>query len=178
VVERWASQVPDTFRFSIKASRRITHIARLKDVASPVGYLLDTVAALGDKLGVILFQLPPTLRFDEARLVHLLSLLRSGQRYVLEARHASWFCEPVYALLRERDVALCMNDAGEGEAEVPWMATASFGYLRLRKETYDDAELAAVAQRIAGERWADTYAFFKHEPAAPELAARLQPLCG
>jgi len=178
VLERWASQVPDGFRFAIKASRRITHISRLKDVESPVGYLLDNLEALGDKLGVVLFQLPPNLRYDEGRLEHLLGLLRRGGRYVLEARHESWFQDAVYARLRAADVALCMNDAGEGEAAVPWVATASFGYLRLRKESYEDGELAEVAARIRGERWSDCYAYFKHEPAAPELAARLSPLCG
>jgi uncharacterized protein YecE (DUF72 family) len=179
VLERWASQVPDTFRFAIKASRRITHISRLKEVTSPVGFLLDNLEALGDKLGVVLFQLPPNLKYDEGRLEHLLSLLTKGKRHVLEARHESWFQDACYARLRAADVALCMNDAGEGEAAVPWVATASFGYLRLRKESYQDAELAEVAARIRSEAaWSDCYAYFKHEPAAPDLAARLQPLCG
>jgi uncharacterized protein YecE (DUF72 family) len=178
VLERWASQVPASFRFAIKASRRITHISRLKEVTSPVGFLLDNVEVLGDKLGVVLFQLPPNLRYDEGRLEHLLGLLKPGRRYVLEARHESWFHEGTYARLRAADVALCMNDAGEGEAAVQWIATASFGYLRLRKESYEQGELVDAAARIRGERWTDCYAYFKHEPAAPELAARLQPLCG
>ena len=178
VLDRWASQVPESFRFAIKASRRITHISRLKEVTSPVGFLLDNIEALGDKLGVVLFQLPPNLKYDQGRLEHLLSLLTPGKRYVLEGRHESWFCDAVYERLRAADVALCMNDAGEGEAAVPWVVTASFGYLRLRKESYEDSELAEVAARIRGERWSDCYAYFKHEPAAPDLAARLQPLCG
>jgi len=177
VLVRWASQVPDAFRFSIKASRRITHMSRLKEVTQPVGFLLENVAALGDKLGVVLFQLPPNLRCDLARLDHLLSLLDADRRYVLEARHESWFDDAVYERLRTRDVALCMNDAGEGEAAVPWIATASFGYLRLRKESYSEKELAEVAARVLGEPWRDTFIYFKHEPQAPSLAARLQPLC-
>ena len=176
VMERWAAQVPDEFRFAIKASRRITHIKRLKECADDVRYLLGAAAALGDKLGIVLFQLPPNLKCDLGRLDGLLAALDPAQRYTLEFRHESWFTDEVFAKLREKNVALCLCDEGEGEKAVPWVSTASYGYLRLRRETYKEEELAEVAKRVAGEQWTDAYAYFKHEPEAPALAAQLQAL--
>jgi uncharacterized protein YecE (DUF72 family) len=176
VLERWASQVPESFRFSLKASRRITHQQRLKDVATDVGYLVATAQVLGDKLGVLLFQLPPSLRKAMPRLEAFLAALPEGVRVALEFRHESWFDDEVYGKLKERNVALCISDEGEGEKAVPFVATADFGYLRLRRETYSDEELADVARRVAAETWPEAYAFFKHEEGAPDLAARLQRL--
>jgi uncharacterized protein YecE (DUF72 family) len=94
----------------------------------------------------------------------------------LEFRHESWFDDEVYARLRARDVTHCISDEGEGERAVPFVATAGFGYLRLRKESYSDAELAEVTERIASQPWSEAYAYFKHEEGAPKLAARLQDL--
>jgi uncharacterized protein YecE (DUF72 family) len=176
VMEKWATQVPESFRFAVKAPRRITHIKRLKEVGDEVGALLETASVLGDKLGVVLFQLPPNFKCDLGRLEDLLTALRPGGRYTLEFRHESWFSDEVYTRLRERDVALCLCDEGEGDKAVPWVATASFGYLRLRRERYTKKQLAAVAQRVAGERWSEAYAYFKHEPDAPALAVKLQAL--
>ena len=176
VMEKWAATVPDEFRFALKASRRITHIKRLKEVGDDVRYLLQTAAVLGGKLGIVLFQLPPNLKCDLERLDGLLAAFDANGRYTLEFRHESWFIDEVFARLRERNVALCLCDAGEGEKAVPWVATASFGYLRLRRETYTAEELAAVAQQVKGERWSEAYAYFKHEPEAPALAAQLQAL--
>jgi uncharacterized protein YecE (DUF72 family) len=176
VLERWAGQVGDDFRFSLKASRRITHQQRLKDVGDNVGYLFTTAAALGDKLGVVLFQLPPNLRKDLPRLDAFLGALPVGSRVALEFRHESWFDDEVFARLRARQIALCICDEGEGERAVPFVATADFGYLRLRRERYADDELTQVAAAISGQPWAEAYAFFKHEEGAPELAARLQQL--
>ncbi|HMI90299.1 MAG TPA: DUF72 domain-containing protein, partial [Polyangiales bacterium] len=176
VMEKWAATVPDDFRFAVKASRRITHIKRLKEVGEEVGYLLKTASVLGEKLGIVLFQLPPNLKCDLDRLDGLLAAFEPGGRYTLEFRHESWFTDEVFARLRERNVALCLCDAGEGEKAVPWVPTASFGYLRLRRETYAPEELAAVAKQVAAESWTETYAYFKHEPDAPALAAQLQAL--
>jgi len=174
VVARWAEQVPAEFRFAIKASRRITHIKRLREIGDDVRYLLDVTNALGDKLGVILFQLPPNLRFDLERLDGLLAALTPDKRYCLEFRHESWFNDEVYARLRTRNVALCLCDEGEGERAVPWVATANFGYLRLRREEYALAELQQVATQVQGERWSEVFSYFKHEPQAPQQAAQLQ----
>jgi uncharacterized protein YecE (DUF72 family) len=176
VVERWASQVPDDFRFAIKASRRITHIKRLKDVADDTAYLLAVVQALGGKLGSVLFQLPPNLKQDLGRLDGLLAALPDGARAAIEFRHESWFDDEVYARLRARDVALCISDEGEGERATPFVATAGFGYLRLRREVYSQAELAQVAAQISQQGWGEAYAYFKHEQDAPQLAAGLQQL--
>jgi uncharacterized protein YecE (DUF72 family) len=178
VVARWASQVPDDFRFAIKASRRITHIKRLKEVGEDVGYLFDVVHALEGKLACVLFQLPPNFKQDLARLDLFLTALPGGARAALEFRHESWFDEEVYARLRAREVALCISDEGEGERATPFVATAGFGYLRLRREVYSEQELAQVAAQVKAQTWGEAYAYFKHEQDAPELAARLQKLLG
>lgn len=176
VMARWASQVPEDFRFAVKASRRITHIKRLKEVADDVGYLYTAARALGPKLGPVLFQLPPNLKRDDLRLSAFLAALPAGAAAAIEFRHESWFDDGVYALLRDRGVALCISDEGEGEKATPFVATAGWGYLRLRREVYTDAELAAVAAQVKAQSWSDAYAFFKHEQDAPDLAARLQSL--
>jgi uncharacterized protein YecE (DUF72 family) len=176
VVARWASQVPEDFRFAIKASRRITHIKRLKEVAEDVRYLFGVATALEGKLGSVLFQLPPNLKQDLARLDGLLAALPEGARTAIEFRHESWFDDAVYARLRAREVALCISDEGEGERATPFVATAGFGYLRLRRETYSEEELAQVAAQVAAHSWSEAYAYFKHEQDAPDLAARLQKL--
>jgi uncharacterized protein YecE (DUF72 family) len=176
VMEKWAATVPEDFRFAVKASRRITHIKRLKEVGEEVGDLLNTASVLGEKLAIVLFQLPPNLKCDLGRLDGLLAALQPAGRYTLEFRHESWFTDEVFARLRDRNVALCLCDEGEGEKAVPWVSTASFGYLRLRRETYSAEQLAAVAKQVAAESWTDAYAYFKHEPDAPALAAQLQGL--
>jgi uncharacterized protein YecE (DUF72 family) len=176
VVARWASQVPEDFRFAIKATRRITHIKRLKDVAEDTGYLFDVVQALEGKLACVLFQLPPNLKKDLQRLDPFLAALPAGARAAMEFRHESWFDDEVYARLRAREVALCISDEGEGERATPFVATAGFGYLRLRREVYSEEELAQVAAQVKAQAWSDAYAYFKHEQDAPELAARLQKL--
>jgi uncharacterized protein YecE (DUF72 family) len=176
VVARWASQVPDDFRFAVKASRRITHIKRLKEVAEDTGYLFEVVQELAGKLGSVLFQLPPNLKKDLPRLDSFLAALPAGARAAMEFRHESWFDDEVYARLRAREVALCISDEGEGERATPFVATAGFGYLRLRRETYSDDELAAVAAQVRAQSWGEAYAYFKHEQGAPQLAASLQAL--
>ena len=178
VMEKWATQVPPEFRFAVKAPRRITHIKRLKEVGDQVQELLTTASALGDKLGVVLFQLPPNFKCDLERLDGLLAALAAhgSGRYTLEFRHESWFVDAVFARLRANNVALCLCDEGEGEKAVPWVATANFGYLRLRREKYTAKELSAVAKRVKAERWTEAYAYFKHEPDAPLLAAQLEAL--
>jgi uncharacterized protein YecE (DUF72 family) len=173
VLERWASQVPADFRFALKASRRITHIQRLKEPGDSVRYLFETAQVLGDKLGSVLFQLPPNLKKDVPRLQAFFETLPPGANVALEFRHESWFDDEVYALLQGRGIALCISDEGEGERATPFVATAGWGYLRLRRERYDDAELADFALRMSKETWSVAYTYFKHEEGAPELAARL-----
>ena len=172
MLEKWASQVPEDFAFVLKASRRITHMARLKDAGDPLEYLTRTaVGALGDRLGPILFQLPPYLRVDVARLSDFLAIMPEDVRAAFEFRHESWFVEDVYQALADHGAALVTADTGEGEA--PVVETASFGYARLRRPGYGEADLAEWAATLRRPAWSDVFVFFKHEDegAGPRMAA-------
>ena len=174
----WAGQTPEHFTFVLKAPQRITHFARLRDVDEPVRVFVDAARTLGPKLGPLLFQLPPNFPKDVARLADLLALLPPGLACAFEFRHASWFAEDVYARLRARNMALCVADTDEGAT--PTVATADFGYLRLRAAGYSDAALDAWLGTVGriGTRWREAFVFFKHEESGtgPALAARLAAL--
>jgi uncharacterized protein YecE (DUF72 family) len=177
VLESWASQVPDGFRFSIKASRRITHFTRLKEEArEPTEYLLSTIGALGERMGVLLFQLPPNLKKDTPRLEAFLEVLPEGTPAAFEFRHDTWKDDEVHAVLRARDMALVCADTEDSNTDEPLVSTASWGYLRLRRPDYDDADLARWAQQVATLGWKRAFVFFKHEDegAGPRLAARFR----
>jgi uncharacterized protein YecE (DUF72 family) len=162
VLQGWAAQVPDTFTFAIKASQRITHYARLKpECASAVEFLLRTTTCLADRCGPILFQLPPNLKKDAARLRAFLDTLPAGRRYTIEFRHESWFDDEVLDALRERDIAMCVTE--QPEFASPVVSTASWGYARLHRLDYDEAALAGWAKRIAAQPWGEAYVFFKHD---------------
>lgn len=179
VLETWASQVPPAFRFSLKASRRITHIRRLKDATDETRYLLEATATLGQLLGVVFFQLPPNLAADVERLRDFLALLPEGTPAAFEFRHASWFDDSVYEALRAHNAALCLADTDD-DLDVPLVSTASWGYLRLRRASYPDGELEKWLDWIRSQDWSDAYVFFKHEEAGagPEMAARFLRLAG
>jgi uncharacterized protein YecE (DUF72 family) len=173
----WAEQVPAGFRFVLKASRRITHINRLSPADDSLDYFLRTVNVLGERLGPTLFQCPPSLRKDVARLGEFLARVPRTWRAALEFRHPSWFDDEVYGLLRAHDVALVAVDE-DGESW-PLVPTASWGYLRLRRSGYTDADLAAWAERMRAQPWTEAYAFLKHEedsPAGPDAAVTLAAL--
>jgi len=174
MLHAWATQVPADFTFVLKASRRITHIKRLKEVGEDVAYLLETAQTLGSRLGPVLFQLPPYLKKDLARLRDFLALLPGTTRAALEFRDASWFDEETYAALREHDVALVYSDENE-EKEAPFVSTAGWGYLRLRRGSYD---LADWAKRVTAQPWSEAFVFFKHEEAGagPKMAAEFAAL--
>ena len=177
LLERWRDSVPESFRFALKASRRITHHQRLRDAGDSVEYLFGTAKVLGEQLGPFLFQLPPYLRRDDDRLAAFLERLPAGLRAAFEFRHASWFDDAVFALLEEAGAALCVADAG-GDHDAPLVATTDFGYLRLRRADYDEAALRSWADRIRPQPWRETYVFFKHEDegAGPRMAARFETL--
>lgn len=173
----WSSQVPPGFRFVLKASRQITHSKRLKDCAQPVEYLAQCARELGDQLGPILFQLPPNLKKDVDRLRAFLQVVPEGIRAAFEFRHASWHEDDVLDALREHGAALVIADTDDLTA--PRVATACWGYLRLRRVEYTDDEVRDWAEWTLAQEWDDAFAFFKHEDAAtgPRLAARFAELC-
>jgi uncharacterized protein YecE (DUF72 family) len=178
----WCDATPDGFKFVVKAHQRITHIKRLKDAEQEVRSFYDSIQPLfyAKKLGPVLFQLPPNLKVDVPRLRGFLELLPRGARASIEFRNESWFTDEVYSSMQEHDVALCIAESDE--MQVPEVHTASFGYYRLRRSDYSNAELKHVEKRLAGAlKQRDIYAFVKHEenPASPLNARRLlQALSG
>jgi len=177
VLENWAQATPEGFRFAIKASRRITHLARLKadDAADSVEFLYRNLATLGAKRGPVLFQLPPFLKKDLPRLSEFLRLLPDGHGAAFEFRNDSWFDDDVYAALKAAGAALCLSER-EDNAPPPLVETAPWGYVRLRLETYSDADLEQWAGRLAATAWQETYVYFMHEPTAPAYAQTLMRL--
>lgn len=169
----WAASTPEPFVFGLKAPRRITHERRLKDIGEPLAYFRDAARTLGSKLGPLFFQLPPNFRKDTGRLGDLLAMLPPEERHAFEFRHASWFADDVYELLRARNAALCIADTEAGTT--PWVPTADFGYVRLRDADYSDQALADWADRLRQSSWRDAYVYFKHEASGvgPALARRL-----
>ena len=173
VMEAWAKEVPAEFKFVIKASQRITHMQRLKDADDSVAYLLKVAGVLKERLGPLLFQLPPFLKKDAPRLRDFLNLLPADRPAAFEFRHESWFDEEVFQLLRDHQAALCIAEAEDG-VEVPFVSTADWGYLRLRRPDYGDAELKSWGNRIREKNWQNGFVFFKHEDEGkgPEMARR------
>jgi uncharacterized protein YecE (DUF72 family) len=174
LLEAWAAQVPANFRFVLKAPGEITHVHRLADVGEAVASLLEAAGTLKGRLGPLLFQLPPTFEKDVPRLRAFLALLPPGCRAAVEFRHPSWFDDEVFGLLRDHRAGLCVADADD-DLEVPFVATADWGYVRLRRPDYDDAALRAWAARMKAQAWRECFVFFKHEDAGkgPQMASRL-----
>jgi uncharacterized protein YecE (DUF72 family) len=173
MLEHWVQTTPAEFCFAIKASRRITHISRIKDSAKDsVDYLYKQLAALGDKRGPVLFQLPPNLKKDLPRLIAFLQMLPMGHRAALEFRNDTWFDEEVYGALREIGASLCVSEREDGSPP-PLVETADWGYVRLRLEEYSDGALREWAQRLAATSWKQIHVFFMHEPTAPAYAQAL-----
>jgi uncharacterized protein YecE (DUF72 family) len=177
MIENWKEQVPDAFRFSIKATQRITHIKRLKNCAEETKYLLDTAALLGERLGVVLFQLPPNSKKDSERLKDFLSCLPTTVRAAFEFRHESWFDDEILTMLREKNCALVASDTDEQPlSEI--ISTAQWGYLRLRRIAYAADDLRAWMKRVQEQKWEEAFVFFKHEDegTGPKLAAQFLDL--
>ena len=176
-LETWAGAVGVDFQFALKASEQITHFRRLKEAGPLVSDLFGVAAALKNRLGPVLFQLPPNFKKDVARLGAFLALLPARRRAALEFRHPSWLEEDVFALLRAHRVALCIADAAD-DLEVPFVATATWGYLRLRRPNYSAAALTTWVKRARQQEWRDAFVFFKHEDEGkgPRLAQRFTEL--
>jgi len=177
VLENWFDQTPKGFQFAIKASRRITHIKRLNDVEDATQYLMETAAGLKQKLGPVLFQLPPNAKKNTERLKTFLGTLPVDRRVTFEFRHPSWFEPDALGALRDHGAALCIADTDD-DLHVPLEATTDWGYLRLRKETYTSRSLQKWVTQIAAQPWRDTYVYCKGEEAGygPRWAAQLMAL--
>src|ERR1044072_1826439 len=165
MVENWKAQVPQGFRFSIKATQRITHIKRLKNCAEETKYLMETAALLGERLGVVLFQLPPNSKKDAERLREFVECLPTNSRTAFEFRHASSLDEETCDLLRSKNCALVGSDTDE-KPLASIIATADWGYLRLRRTSYADDDLKMWMQRVQEQKWKDAFVFFNHEDEA------------
>ena len=176
VLQAWAGEVPADFKFVLKAPQRITHFQRLKNSGEVVEELLEVAKALKNRLGPILFQLRPDMKKDAARLGDFLKLLPRG-RTAFEFRHASWFDDETFDQLRSRGAALCIAEAEDGP-EVPFVSTSDFGYIRLRRPDYGNAELKTWVKRVQKQDWKNAFIFFKHEDAGkgPEMAKRFLEL--
>jgi uncharacterized protein YecE (DUF72 family) len=175
-VEGWGAAAPAGFTYILKVPQQITHFKRLRDVGEPLRYFCDAARVLGDRLGPLLFQLPPNFKKAADRLGATLASLPGGFRAAFEFRHESWFDDEVYALLRTRNAALCIADTDE--AATPTIATADFGYLRLRAVEYTDDDLRRWIETMdrIGAGWRDAYVFFKHEAHLTHRALAFQHL--
>jgi uncharacterized protein YecE (DUF72 family) len=185
VFARWRQSTPDDFQFAVKASRFITHIKRLRDVADEIALFLDRAAQLGPKLGPILFQLPPNQQLDAPRLHDFLVLLSDNHRWVVEFRHPSWHTSEVYQLLAERGVALCIPVGGG--LQPARITTAPFTYIRMHRGRepaggFTEEELKSWAAQVRALRSAgkDVYLYFNNdwEGHAVRDAAALEDLLG
>lgn len=172
-VAAWRDEVPDSFRFAVKATRRITHQKKIADVGADVAHLFSVIDVLGDKLGPVLFQLPPFLKKDLGLLEAFLAELPEGRRVAVEFRHPSWFTDSVYSALSGRNAALVCGDLEDAEKSPPLVVTADFGYLRLRRLDYEPSDIADWAVRISGQSWQSAYVYLKHEVLGPMFAEAL-----
>jgi len=174
MVENWKAVTPADFRFAIKASRRITHMSRLKaeSAGDSVDYLYKALVGLGEKRGPVLFQLPPNMKKDLPRLEAFLALLPKDHNAAFEFRNESWFEDDVYAALKGVGASLCFSER-EDNAPPPLVETAPWGYVRLRLEQYSDGDLAKWAERLKATGWREIFVYFMHEPTAPTYAKSL-----
>ena len=179
MLDNWARTVPASFRFAIKASRRITHFAQLKpdSAADSVAFLYRALDSLGEKRGPVLFQLPPFLKKDLARLRDFLQLLPAGHAAAFEFRNPTWFADEVYEALHAGGASLCLSEREDNQPP-PLVETAGWGYVRLRLEQYADADLEKWAQRLSRTGWKEIYVYFMHEPTAPAYAQTLMRFAG
>jgi uncharacterized protein YecE (DUF72 family) len=173
-IENWNTLTPGSFRFALKAPQKITHFAKLRDCADMLEYFCRVVSGLGEKLGPILFQLPPNFKKDADVLDSFLRELPS-MRAAFEFRHESWFEDEIFEMLKARNVALCIADTEN--LATPNVVTADYGYLRLRREDYEKSDVERWAKFTPEQevKWRDVFVYFKHEESGigPKLAAQM-----
>lgn len=174
-IQNWWDATPERFKFSLKAPQKITHFSKLRDCGDTMRYFCQVIADLESKLGPVLFQLPGVFKKDTERLAAFLEEVPSGLRGAFEFRHPSWFDEEVFALLKSKNIALCIAESAD--LTTPFVATADYGYLRLRREDYTDVDMTRWAQAIKekGSVWSDVFVYLKHEESGmgPRLATQL-----
>jgi len=165
-IARWNEETPAGFRFSLKAPQRVTHFAKLRKCGDAMNEFRQAVKGLGKKLGPVLFQLPETFKADAPLLSEFLHSLPKGVEASFEFRHESWFTDEVFEALALKNAALCLAESEE--LTTPRIATADFGYLRLRRDSYTDKEIRDWADFIQAQsgKWQDTFAYLKHEDTA------------
>lgn len=178
-IENWKAQTPEKFRFSLKAPQKITHWAKLHGCVDTLEYFLKVAGGLGERLGPVLFQLPPNFKKDADVLSSFLRELPSN-RAAFEFRHESWFDDEIFDLLRSRNIALCIADTDT--IATPKKITADYGYLRLRREDYtnDDVKHWSAFVREQNSDWSEVFVYFKHEESGigPRLARQMTELLG
>jgi len=169
----WAEGTPDSFSFTLKAPRRITHDSKLQRCEELLQTFCRTARTLGPKLATLLFQLPPTFKKDAHVLNEFVELFPDGTRAAFEFRHDSWFDAETFETLRRRNLALCIADSER--LHTPVELTADYGYFRLRDEGYQQADIERWAQTIRGLELANVFVYFKHEEQGlgPDFARRL-----
>jgi uncharacterized protein YecE (DUF72 family) len=172
----WSSKTPERFRFSFKAPQRVTHFAKLRGCAEVLEVFAKAISVADKKLGPVLFQLPPTFVKDAEVLRAFLADVPKGIRAAFEFRHKSWFDDTVFQTLREANAALCI--AENEELATPVVATADFGYLRLRREDYTPSQIKQWGDSIGENEgaWSEAFVYFKHEERAvgPKFAEQMQ----
>jgi len=171
--------VPASFRFALKAPQTITHRKRLKNAEQETEDLLRIASTLKRRCGPLLFQLPPNFKKDLSRLEAFLSFIPSKTSAAFEFRHESWFDDEVFDCLRANSCALCVADTDELPI-ADLVSTANWGYVRLRRESYTDKQLAKWIEKFSSQKWRETYVFFKHEDTGtgPKFATRFLELAG
>lgn len=179
-IDNWKALTPTNFRFALKAPQKVTHWLKLRECADTLRYFHDVVSALCEKFGPVLFQLPPNFKKDNLVLGDFLNGLPQGMRAAFEFRHESWFDDQVFETLRTRSAALCIADTEK--LETPKVATANWGYLRLRREDYSKTDIERWGEfvRKQGDSWKDVFIYFKHEEAGigPKLALQMSEILG
>jgi uncharacterized protein YecE (DUF72 family) len=176
-IDNWKAQTPEEFRFALKAPQKITHWSKLRDCADTLGYFCKVISGLGERQGPVLFQLPPNFKKDADVLSSFLRELPSI-RAAFEFRHASWFDDEVFEILKARNVALCIADTDA--IATPKKITADYGYLRLRRADYVKSDVEHWSEFVRDQKsnWKDAFVYFKHEESGigPKLAAQMMEL--
>ncbi|MDQ2659341.1 MAG: DUF72 domain-containing protein [Verrucomicrobiota bacterium] len=174
-IEGWYQTTPERFKFSLKAPQKITHFAKLRNCGDTLRFFHQVISDLEKKLGCVLFQLPPQMKKDAGLLSAFLEDVPMGLRAAFEFRDESWFDDEIYALLKTRNLALCIADSEK--ISTPIVATADYGYLRLRREDYQEADVTRWAGMVKerASAWSDAFVYFKHEESGigPKLAQQM-----